>query len=302
MKVIVTGSSGLVGQALLPRLEASGHEVHTLVRRPAVNGHDLQWNPGRASIPVEKLEGFEGVIHLAGESIAEGRWTADKMNRIRDSRVQGTQLLCEALARLEKKPRVLVCASAIGYYGDREDEVLGEDAESGRNFLADVCRDWEAACEPARAAGIRVVNLRIGVVLSRDGGALAKMLLPYQLGLAGKIGSGTQWMSWIELGDLVSAIVHVLGLETIEGPVNAVSPEAVTGSQYTKALGRVLSRPTVFPMPAAVARLAFGKMADELLLASVRVRPNALLMSGFQFEHPELEGALRHALGRSGTK
>jgi uncharacterized protein (TIGR01777 family) len=218
------------------------------------------------------------------------------MRRIRDSRVDGTHLLAAALAELEAKPKVLVSASAIGFYGDRGDAAQDERAEPGDGFLADVCREWEQACEPARAAGIRVVNLRIGVVLGREGGALAKMLLPFQLGLGGKLGSGRQYMSWIELGDVVEAAVHALEHDELSGPVNAVSPHAATNLEYTKALGRVLSRPTVFPVPAPAARLALGKMADELLLASIRVEPRALLESGFEFDQPELEGALRHAL------
>jgi uncharacterized protein len=298
MKVLVTGSSGLVGEALLAQLRKDGHDVHILVRRPAVNGHDIQWNPAAGSVRAEDLEGYDAVVHLAGESIAEGRWTDAKMGRIRDSRVDGTKLLCEALARLERKPKVFVCASAIGFYGDRSQEVLDEQSRAGNGFLADVCKQWEDACEPAREAGMRVVNLRIGVVLSKQGGALAKMLLPFQLGVGGKIGDGNQWMSWIELEDLVGIIRYSLETEALEGPVNAVSPSPVTNSEYTKTLGRVLSRPTVLPVPAVGARLAFGKMADELLLASIRVEPKALLESGFEFQQPRLEGALRRALER----
>jgi uncharacterized protein (TIGR01777 family) len=298
MKVLVTGSSGLIGKALQRRLEAHGDEVRTLVRRPATNGHDVQWDPEQLSVEALELEGHDAVVHLAGESIAEGRWSPEKMQRIRESRVRGTRFLCETLAALERKPRVLVCASAIGFYGDRSDDPLDEQSESGEGFLADVCREWEDACEPARRAGIRVVNLRIGVVLSRAGGALAKMLLPFKLGLAGRIGSGRQWMSWIELEDVVSSICHALETDSLYGPVNAVSPHPVTNDEYTKTLGRVLSRPTVFPMPAVGARLAFGKMADELLLASMRVEPKALQQSGFRFAYPTLDGALRHALGR----
>ena len=298
MKVIVTGSSGLVGQPLLARLREAGHEPHTLVRRPAINGHDIQWDPAAGTLRDGALEGFDGVVHLAGESIAEGAWSEEKMRRIRDSRVDGTRFLCERLAALEHKPKVLVCASAVGFYGDRADEELDEASAPGSNFLAQVCREWEEACEPARQAGIRVVNLRIGVVLSKDGGALAKMLLPFKLGLAGKIGSGQQWMSWIELDDVVGAILHALETESLAGPVNAVSPETVTNAEYTKALGRVLSRPTWLTMPAFGARLAFGQMADELLLASIRVTPRTLLESGYHFKHGALEGALRATLGR----
>ncbi len=298
MKVLVSGSSGLIGGALLARLTGKGLDVNTLVRRPAVNGRDVRWDPAARSLQGGDLEGFDAVVHLAGESIAEGRWTDAKMRRIRDSRVEGTRFLCEKLASLARKPKVLVCASAIGFYGDRSDEALDERDAPGPGFLAGVCKEWEDACEPARAAGIRVVNLRIGVVLSKDGGALAKMLVPFQLGLAGKIGNGRQWMSWIELEDVVSAIHHALVTDSLEGPVNAVSSRPVTNTEYTKTLGRVLSRPTIFPLPAPAARLAFGKMADELLLASTRVEPKALLATGFEFRHADLEGALRAALGK----
>lgn len=222
------------------------------------------------------------------------------MDRIRDSRVECTRLLCESLAGLQRKPEVLVCASAIGFYGDQADQVLDEAAAPGSGFLPEVCEQWEGACQPARAAGNRVVNLRIGVVLSRKGGALAKMLLPFKLGLAGKIGSGRQWMSWIALDDVVKAICHSLENRSLSGPVNAVSPQPATNNEYTKVLGRVLSRPTILSMPAAAARLALGKMADDLLLASIRVEPAALLDSGFTFVHVDLEGALRDTLGQSG--
>lgn len=296
MRVVVSGSSGLIGSALVERLTADGEDVHVLVRREARNGHDIAWNPRAGSIATDRLEGCDAVVHLAGESIADGRWTSAKMRRIRDSRVEGTRLLCETLAALGQKPRVLVCASAIGYYGDRLDTCVDESSLPGTGFLPSVCKQWEEACEPARRAGIRVVNLRIGVVLSRKGGALAKMLLPFKLGVGGKIGDGVQWMSWIELDDVVGAIRHAIDTDSLAGPVNAVSPCPVTNADYTKTLGRVLSRPTLLPMPAVGARLAFGKMADELLLASICVEPRALAESGFEFEHPRLEGALRHAL------
>lgn len=298
MKAIISGASGLVGSVLQDQLKSRGDEVYTLVRRETVNGHDVSWNPLERVMPGTPIEGFDSVVHLAGESIAEGRWTQDKMDAIRNSRVQGTRLLCETLAKLEQKPKVLVCASAIGFYGDRGTQVLDEEARPGDNFLADVCGEWEQACAPAVEAGIRVVNLRIGVVLSRKGGALAKMLTPFQFGVGGNIGNGQQWMSWIELGDLVRAIIHAMETSELSGPVNAVSPRPVTNAEFTKALGRVLSRPTVLPIPAIGARLAFGKMADELLLASTRVVPNALQKSGFTFESPAIEDALRVALDR----
>jgi uncharacterized protein (TIGR01777 family) len=239
-------------------------------------------------------------VHLAGENIAKGRWNARKKARIRDSRVNGTRLLSEALTRLSKPPAVMVCASAIGYYGDRGDEVLREESASGSGFLAEVCRQWEAAAEPARKRGIRVVHLRIGVVLSPEGGALAQMLFPFRMGLGGKLGSGRQYFSWIAIDDLVTVIAHALTNDTLQGPVNAVAPHPVTNLEFTRTLGRVLARPTLFPMPALAARLAFGEMADELLLSSARVEPTRLLATAYQFRHPQLEGALRHLLGSAG--
>lgn len=299
MKILVTGASGLVGTALTAALEKEGHEVVALVRRAPRSASEIRWDPASGIPDPAAVEGADAVVHLAGENIAEGRWTAAKMERIRASRVQGTRTLCEALARLERKPSVLVCASAIGFYGDRGDEVLDEDSAPGRGFLTDVCREWEAACEPAREAGVRVVSLRTGVVLARDGGALAKMLLPFKLGLGGKIGDGKQYMSWIALDDLVRAVEHAIEHAELEGPVNGTAPGAVTNLEYTKTLGRVLSRPTIAPMPAFAARLAFGKMADALLLSSARVVPKRLEETGFRFEEPQLEGALRRVLHRS---
>ncbi|MCI0423349.1 MAG: TIGR01777 family oxidoreductase, partial [Acidobacteria bacterium] len=242
------------------------------------------------------LEGTDAAIHLAGENIAAKRWTPAQKAKIRDSRVSGTRLLAESLARLARQPKVLVCASAIGYYGDRSDERLNEDSAPGSGFLAETCRDWEAAAKPAIDRGIRVVQLRLGLVLASHGGALAKMLPPFRLGIAGIIGSGQQYMSWIALDDLVAAVSYVLSNEGLRGPVNVVAPDAVTNHEFTKTLGRVLRRPTVFPMPAFAARLAFGEMADGLLLSSTRVEPQRLLASGFRFRFPELKAALEHLL------
>jgi len=238
----------------------------------------------------------DAVVHLAGENIAAGRWTERQKARIRDSRVKGTRLLCDLLARYSPPPKALVCASAVGYYGDRGDEILKEESASGSDFLSDVCGEWEAATQTAVERGIRVVNLRIGVVLSPLGGALAKMLTPFKLGAGGVIGSGRQYMSWIALDDAVRAFHFALTNQSLHGPVNAVAPNAVTNRDFTRTLGRVLSRPTVFPMPAFAARLAFGEMADALLLASTRVQPARLLAGGFTFRYPDLEGALRHLL------
>lgn len=297
MIVAVTGSTGLVGTALADSLEAAGHVVRRVVRRPARAGqHEIRWDPTAGQIDTTALAGVDGVVHLAGESLAAHRWTEAFKAEIRDSRVRGTRLLCDALAGLSTKPGVLVSASAVGYYGDRGEETVDESSAPGTGFLADVCREWEAATQSARDAGIRVVNLRLGVVLSPHGGALAQMLTPFKLGVGGVIGSGRQYLSWISIDDLVSAIQFALRTESLSGPVNAATPHPVANREFTKTLGGVLGRPTVFPMPAFAARLAFGEMADEMLLGGVRVEPRALSTAGFAFQYPELESALRHLL------
>jgi uncharacterized protein len=298
MNILVTGASGLIGSTLVPFLTTSGHSVTRLVRsQPKPGERAVHWEPMTGTIDVHALAGVEAVVHLAGENIA-GRWTAAKKVKIRDSRVKGTQVLCEALNRLAPPPKVLVSASAIGYYGDRGEEILTEESAPGRGFLAEVCRAWEGATEPARQKGIRVVNLRMGIVLSPAGGALAKILPPFRAGLGGVLGNGRQYMSWIALDDAVGAIHHAIVTDSLQGPTNAVAPQAVTNQEFTKTLGKVLGRPTVVPLPAFAARLMFGEMADELLLASARVQPAKLLASGYSFRYPELEGALRHLLGR----
>ena len=296
MKILVTGASGLVGSALVPFLEAGGHEVARLGRSAPSDG-DVRWDPEAGVLEAGALEGFDGVGHLAGENIAAGRWTEARKRRIRESRVNGTRLLAETLARLERPPRVLVSASAIGLYGDRGDEELTEESPAGSGFLSDVCREWEAATEAAEGKGIRVVHARLGVVLSQDGGALAKMLTPFRLGAGGNIGNGRQYMSWITLDDTAAAIGHLLAAEAASGAVNVVAPAPVTNGEFTRTLGRVLRRPTLFPMPGFAARLAFGEMADALLLASTRVRPARLLDSGYAFRHGSLDEGLRHVLG-----
>jgi uncharacterized protein len=298
MNILVTGASGLIGTSLVSSLTSSGHEVTRLVRRQPNSGEKAaRWDPMAGTIDASAIEGVDAVVHLAGENIAE-RWTAAKKARIRDSRVKGTQLLCATLARLSSPPKVLVSASAIGYYGDRGEEILTEESPPGRGFLAEVCRAWEAATEPARQQGMRVVQVRFGVVLSPAGGALAKILPPFRMGLGGVLGSGRQYMSWIALDDVVGAIQHAIGTDGLQGPTNAAAPQAVTNQEFTKTLGKVLGRPTVFPLPAFAARLMFGEMADELLLASARIQPTKLLASGFRFRYPELEDALRHLLAR----
>jgi len=297
MQIAVSGSSGLVGSALLPFLTAGGDRVTRLVRKDAGVG-EIPWDPAGGVRDLSHLEGVDAVVHLAGENIAAGRWTAARKEEIRRSRVEGTRRLSESLARLPRRPKVLVSASAVGFYGDRGDEILKEDSAPGTDFLAQVCREWEAATEPASRAGIRVVQLRFGMILSPAGGALKKMLLPFKLGAGGRIGSGTQYVGWIGIDDVAGVIHHAIVTESLQGPVNAVAPTPVTNAEYTRTLARVLSRPAVAPMPAFAARLAFGELADALLLASQRVIPTRLQASGYKFRYPELEGALRHLLGR----
>ncbi len=299
MKVLITGASGLVGTDLQAFLTTGGHEVFSLSRKPSSEEDKrFHWDPASGEIEKDKLEGFDAVVHLAGENIAGGRWTEEKKQKIRDSRVKGTQLLCETLASLNQPPKVLVSASAIGYYGDRGDEEMTEESDPGSGFLCGICKDWEAATSPASDKGIRVVHARIGVILTPKGGALAKMLFPFKMGAGGKIGSGKQYMSWIGLDDVVAAFHHAVVNESVQGPVNLVSPNPVTNLEFTKTLGKVLARPTFMPMPSFGARLAFGEMADELLLASTKVKPVRLLESGYEFRHPELEDALRYLLGK----
>jgi uncharacterized protein (TIGR01777 family) len=298
MKVAVTGASGLVGSALVPSLAAAGHEVLRLVRREARSKDEIRWDPEKGEIDSGRLEGVQAVVHLAGENLAEGRWTEAKKGRLRTSRVAPTRVLAGTLARLEARPSVLLSASAIGYYGDRGDVWLDEAASPSDDFLGRLCVEWEGATAPAAAAGVRVVLLRSGVVLSPEGGALRKLLLPFRLGIGGPLSKGSQYMSWIGIDDLVGAIGHALGTQALVGPVNAVSPAPVTNAEFTRVLGRVLGRPTVARVPALALRIAVGEMADAALLASTRVRPARLLESGYRFRHPDLEGALRHLLGR----
>lgn len=300
MKILISGSHGLVGTALIKSLTAEGHEIFRLVRHYPGSEAEIEWSPDRYSIALARIEGFDAVISLAGESIAEGRWTEDKKRRIRESRVKGTKLLGDALANLTNRPATFICASAIGYYGNRGDEILTETSAPGNDFLADVCVEWEKATALATEKGIRVVNARFGVILDKEGGALKKMLPPFRLGLGGRIGSGKQWMSWIALDDVVGALKFALANETLYGPVNFVAPNPVTNAEFTKTLGKALSRPTIFPIPAFGVRVVFGEMADALLLASQRVEPERLKLSGYQFQYLQLETALRDVLARAG--
>ena len=296
MNVLISGATGLIGSALVPELESKGHAV-TRLSRSGGGASTIRWDPAAGTIDGD-LEGTEAVVHLAGESIAQGRWNAEKKRRILDSRVQGTRLLSERISALSSPPKVMVSASAVGYYGDRGDQVLTEEGASGADFLAKVCREWEAAAEPARRAGIRVVHPRLGIVLSPEGGALGTTLPIFKLGGGGKIGSGRQWWSWVALDDVVGSIVHALTNEEVEGPVNVGSPNPMTNAEYTKVLGKVLGRPTVLPLPAPAARVMLGEVADALLLASQRMEPARLKATGYDFRYPQLEGALRHLLGR----
>ena len=305
MKILISGATGLIGSALSASLEADGHKVLRLSRGEAKRKIDpsfVQWQPdeGRFDIhEMEKLDGVQAAIHLAGENIM-GRWTDEKKRRIRESRVRSTHLLAETLAKLPTRPQVLISASATGYYGHRGREVLREDSASGRGFLAGVCREWEDATSAARNAGIRTVHARFGVVLSRDGGALQKMLLPFQLGLGGAMGSGRQYLSWITLDDAVSALRFALDHSKIEGAMNTVAPNPVSNRDFAQTLAGVLRRPAVAPLPAFVLKLALGKeAANETLLSSQRAIPEKLQANGFAFQQPELENALREILTAS---
>jgi uncharacterized protein (TIGR01777 family) len=296
MKTLVTGSTGLVGQALCAHLKQRGDEVLRLVRRAPGADDEVQWDPMEGSCDAAAFD-VDAIVHLAGEGIASRRWSDEQKLRIRESRVVGTRLISEGAVRGAQRPRVLVSASAIGFYGDRGEEVLSEDAARGAGFLADVCADWEAATEGAQEAGLRVVNPRIGMVLAGGGGALAKMLLPFKLGLGGRIGSGRQWMSWIQLEDLVRVLCAAIDDESLSGAVNAVTPHPVTNSEFTRALGSALRRPTCFPLPAFFARLMMGEMADDLLLSSARVMPDKLTQAGFEFRCPLITAGLAASLG-----
>lgn len=293
-RILISGASGLIGAALICALQKRGDEVYRLVRREPRGDKEIQWNPMQV-VPPQVVSGFDVVVHLSGETVA-GRWTESKKRRIRDSRVLTTRNLATALTQADKAPPTFICASAVGYYGNRGNEVLTEESPPGLGCLADVSREWEQASSPASQAGLRVVNLRIGVVLSREGGALKQMLLPFRLGLGGRIGSGRQWFSWIHIDDLVAAVLHIMEHSELSGPLNMVAPNPVTNAEFTKALAKALRRPAVFPVPAVALRLAFGEFAEEGLLSSARVLPRKLLGSGFQFHRPDLRSALRELL------
>ena len=285
MHILITGASGLIGSTLRGAAEAAEHKVSVLRRNQERS--ESFWEP----LPDQPID---AVVHLAGENIAARRWYPEHKRLIRDSRVVGTRELCEQLANRPHKPSVLVAASAVGYYGNRGDEELSEDSAAGEGFLAEVCKDWEAACQPAVQAGIRTVNLRIGMVLAPRGGALARLRPLFKAGLGGKLGAGSQYMSWITIDDLVAAILFAVDNKIVRGPINAVAPNPVTNTEFTKALGRAVHRPTFLPVPAFALRLAVGEMADEMLLSSSRAVPTKLTELGFLFAHPDLPSALRH--------
>jgi hypothetical protein len=296
VKVAVSGASGLIGTALVPALEAAGHDVLTLVRRSPADPNEVAWNPSAGTIDVQALAGVEGIVNLSGATIGR-RWNERRKAEILRSRIAATGLLARTAAALEPRPAALVNAGGAGIYGDRGDEILTEGSTLGTGFLAKVGTAWEAAAEPARAAGIRVVSFRQGIVLSRDGGALERLVTPFKLGVGGRVGSGKQWWSWVTLDDAVAAFCFALESD-LAGAVNLASPNPATNAQFVKALGRALHRPAIFPLPALAVKAAFGEMGEEALLAGQRALPARLLDAGFTFAHPDLDSALAHALAR----
>lgn len=298
MKVLISGSGGFIGSALAERLTSSGHRVIRLVRREVSPGQDaVSWNPDGGEIDARGLEGIDAVVHLAGEGIGDHRWTDAHKARVLSSRVRGTHLLAETIARLETPPKVLISGSAVGYYGYLGADSMTEASPPGAGFLADVVEQWETAAEPAAKAGIRVVRIRSGVVLSPKGGALQKQLLPFKLGVGGKLGSGNQYLSWISLEDETQAIEFLLERDDISGPVNVTSPNPVTNAEFTRALGAALGRPTFMPVPTLALKLLFsGEMTEEMMLGGQRVLPERLQEAGYEFVDPEVEVALRKML------
>ena len=296
MKILITGGTGLIGSALNSYLKAHDHSTYIVVRKTPQSTNEIQWDPAAGTIDRTKIDAMDAAVHLAGESIAAGRWTPERKTAILESRVKGTRLLSEALASTPNPPKTLICASASGYYGNRGTEVMTEESDPGNGFLSDVCKQWEAAANPAREKGIRVVNMRFGIVLSPKGGALAKMLTPFKLGAGGPIGSGQQYWSWIALDDVITAIDHAIQMESLKDGVNTVTPNPATNAEFTKVLGCVLMRPAFFPLPSFGAHVVLGEMADELLLASCRMQPAKLLATNYVFRYPDLTGALYHLL------
>ncbi len=296
MKILITGASGLVGKALQKSFADKGYEMLLASRSEPKADNEIQWTVDEGFAQAERLEGIDAVVHLAGESVSGLRWTDEKKKAIRDSRVFGTRSVVDAISKLKDRPKVLVAASAIGFYGERGDEEVNESSAAGHGFLAEVAKEWEGEARRAEDAGVRTVLLRTGIVLSKDGGALATMLLPFKMGVGGVVGSGKQWMSWIALDDHVAVINYVIENENIRGAVNAVSPEPVTNEEFTKTMGEVLYRPTFIPLPEFAVSMLMGEMGDALLLTSTKVLPKRLEDTGFKFEQPALKGALEHAL------
>jgi uncharacterized protein len=294
MRILISGASGLIGRALTERLRSAGDTVQTLVRRTPEEG-EIAWDPDAGKLDISRLDGLDAVVHLAGKPI-DSRWTEANKKAIRDSRVRGTKMLAEAVSRLPTRPKVFISASAVGFYGSRGDESLDETSAPGRGFLADVCRQWEEAAAAARGAGIRTVQLRSGLVLSRKGGMLARVLPLFKMGAGGVVGTGRQWMSWISLADATAAIQFAIGAMTLSGPVNLTAPQPVCNAEFTRTLGKVLGRPRLVPLPAFAVKLLLGEMGDELLLAGQKVLPRKLLDAGFHFAHSDLESALRWEL------
>ena len=298
MKILISGASGLVGTHLIPTLEAKGHEIFRLVRKTPKDANEIQWDArnGFSESEQAKLENFDAVVHLAGDSIASENWSAEKKQRIRESRVTGTRVLVDALKKCAQSPKIFVSASASGFYGDRKDEILNEESAKGAGFLPDVCDEWEREARRAEEFGARVVNPRIGVVLSKDGGPLEKMLTPFKLGVGGTLGSGKQWMPWVALDDLIGVIHFALENENLKGAVNTVAPGIVTNEEFTKTFGKVINRPTILPIPEFAIKLLFGEMGETLLLQGQRMTPKKLQDAGFEFHYPNLEDALKHVL------
>ena len=296
MRILITGASGLIGTALQRSFDEIGHELLLASRKEAKDSQHIQWDVEKGFSEPERLEGIDAVVHLAGESVFGLSWSDAKKKAIRDSRVDGTRSVVEAISKLKARPNVLVAASAIGFYGDRGDEEMTESSAAGDTFLAEVSKEWESEARRAEDAGIRTVLLRTGIILSKDGGALGTMLLPFKLGIGGVVGSGKQWMSWISIDDHIRVINYAIENENVRGAVNSVSPNPVTNGEFTKTLGEVLYRPTILPLPSFAVNMVFGEMGDALLLASTRVMPKRLEDAGFEFKYPELKTAIEHAV------
>lgn len=307
MNIVISGASGLIGTELVESLKKDGHHVLSLTRSKSSSPDKIYWNIETGEIESDKLENIDALVHLAGENISgenpiQGRWTQERKEKILNSRVKGTTLLSDTISRLKNPPKVFVSASAIGYYGDRAEEKLDEKSNKGSGFLSDVCKAWETSADSARNKGIRVVHTRFGVVLSNKGGALKSMLLPYKMGVGGTIGNGKQYMSWIDISDVAGAIKHVINKSDIQGVVNVVAPKPITNSEYTKALGHVIHRPTIFPIPSIGINILFGEMGNELLLGSQKVYPEVLSNTGYKFMYPDITSSLEHVLNNKNVK